>query len=169
MKVDDKTLKFIIFIFVFLVVVMVFVFLFVIPSIKEFKHKKAEYNQQMRMQKELSVKEKELQDNLQKLRTQYTKSLESYKVPFEEKKFLNLAKKYFQNVKLIQKSVKKRESGLQIYEFTADFSAQTPVKFYHFIEAVNSMKNVVKINFPIKLETRNSNISLTFNMSVYNL
>ena len=169
MRADNKTLKFLIFILIFLAVVMAFVFLFVIPSIKEFKHKKAEYYQQLKAQKELSSKEKELQEELQKLQKKYAKSLESYKVPFEEKKFLNVAKKYFQNVKLTQKSAKKTESGLQIYEFTADFSAQTPVKFYQFIEAVNSMKNVVKINFPIKLEARNSNIFLTFNMSVYKL
>ena len=169
MKVDNKTLKFSIFILAFLSIVMVFVFVFVIPSIKEFKHKRAEYYRQMKVQKEFSSKEKFLQKELQRLQNKYAKSLALYKVPFEEKKFLGVAKKYFQNVKLTQKSVKKSESGLQIYEFTADFSAQTPVKFYQFIEAVNSMKNVVKINFPITLEARNNSIFLKFNMSVYKL
>ena len=169
MKLDNKTLKFVIFILLFLAVVMAFVFLFVIPSIKEFKHKKAQYYQQLKAQKELSMREKELRETLQKLQTKYADALRSYKEPFNEEAFLKVAKKYFQNVKLTAKNRKTTESGLQIYEFTADFSAQTPVKFYQFIKAVNSMKNVVKVNFPIRLEARDGKIALQFNMSVYKL
>jgi len=155
--------------FAFLVIVMAFVFLFVIPSIKEFKHKKAEYYQQLAQEKKLSQREKTLHTRLEKLNKKYAAALDAFKVPFDEKRFLEVSKKYFQNVKLIQKDVKKSESGLHIYEFTADFSAHTPVKFYQFIAAVNQMDNVVKINFPIKLEARGNDISIKFNMSVYKL
>ncbi len=169
MKADNKTLKFLIFILAFLVIVMAFVFLFVIPSIKEFKHKKAEYYQQLKEQKHLAENEKKLQEKLRQLRKEHAAALESFKEEFQEDAFLKLAKKYFKNVQLTPKDVKKTESGLQIYEFRADFSASTPVQFYRFIDAVNRMKSVIKINFPIELEAQNSNISLKFNMSVYKL
>jgi uncharacterized membrane protein YhiD involved in acid resistance len=169
MKANSKTLKFIIFLFSFLAVVMVFVFLFVIPSIKEFKHKKAEYYQQIKAQKNLSKREKELKQQFEKLEKKYNTALSAFKKDFSEEEFLALAKKYFTNVKLIPGDKKKTENGLQIYKFTADFSARTPVKFYQFIDAVNKMENVVKINFPIELEAQDRNIVLKFNMSVYKL
>ncbi|GEM_PF-2903635 len=169
MQVNDKTLKFTIFMLAFLAIVMAFVFIFVIPAVKEFKLKKAEYYVQIKEEKKLAQKEQELQKELEKLKKKYSTALEGFKQDFDEKAFLEMAKKYFQNVKLTPKETHKMESGLHIYEFQADFSALTPVKFYQFIDSLNQMKNIVKINFPVELDAKNRTIALRFNMSVYRL
>jgi len=169
MKVNDKTLKFIIFILSFLAIVMAFVFLFVIPSIKSYKTQKTAYQYQTKKEKELSAKKAELEQALKDTEKKYENALNAFKEDFNETAFLQVAGKYFQNVKLVPQGHKTTESGLQIYQFHADFSAQTPVKFYQFIDELNRMKNVVKINFPIELLAQDKKIWLRFKMSVYRL
>ncbi len=169
MRVNDKTLKFTIFILAFLVVVTAFVLLFVIPGIKSFKTKKAEYYQQLRTEKHLVEEEKALTAKLEKLKATNQKVLRAFQKDFNETEFLNMAHRYFTNVKLVPKRKRTTESGLQIYEFEADFNADTPVQFYRFIDTVNQMDNIVKINFPVILEAHKRIITLQFKMSVYRL
>ena len=169
MQVNDKTLKFMIFILTFLVVVTAFVLFFVIPGIKAFKTKKAEYYQQLRTEKRLAEEEKTLEAKLQQLKEKNAKVLHAFQKDFDEAEFLKMAHRYFKNVKLLPKRKRITESGLQTYEFEADFNADTPVQFYRFIDTINRMDNIVKINFPIILEAHNRIITIQFNMSVYRL
>ncbi len=166
---NRKTIRFMLFILAFVAVVMLFVFLVVIPSIKTFKTKKAQYLQQMKMQHTLKSKKESLEQELVKIEKKYHKALEAFQKPFDEKAFLEVAKKYFQDVRLTPKDMKKTESGLQIYDFKADFDARTPIQFYRFVDELRQMQNVVKINFPIVLDAKNGVIHLQFNMSVYRL
>ncbi len=166
---NKKTLRFIIFILAFMVVVMFFVFLFVIPSIKTYKSKKAEYSFQKRQEIILREKRQELEKKLSDLQNRYKKTIKAFANDFNEDEFLTLAKRYFNNVNLKRMKKTKSESGLDIYEFSADFNANTPVKFYDFVENLKSVNNVIKINFPVILQASGGKIDLKFNMSVYHL
>lgn len=166
---NNKTVRFMLFVLAFMAVVMLFVFLVVIPSIKTFKTKKAEYLYQQKHKKELALQKEKLETELRSIEKKYADALSAFKNDFDEKSFLSEAGKYFQNIKLIPKSDKKSESGLQIYAFKADFDARTPVQFYKFVDALQKMDNVVKINFPVILDAKNNTIHLQFNMSVYRL
>ncbi len=166
---SSKTVRFMLFVLAFMAVVMLFVFLVVIPSIKTFKSKKAEYLYQKQQVQTLTSQKEKLEKSLQSVEKKYVDALRAFKNDFDEKAFLSVASQYFQNVKLTPKSEKKSESGLQIYAFKADFDARTPVQFYKFVDALQKMPNVVKINFPIVLDARDNKIHLQFNMSVYRL
>ncbi len=166
---NKKTLRFIIFILAFMVVVMFFVFVFVIPSIKTYKNKKAEYSFQKRQEILLEEKQQALEKELNDLQNKYKTTLRAFANDFNENEFLALARRYFSNVNLKQMKKTKSESGLDIYEFSADFNANTPVKFYDFVEALKSIDNVIKINFPVILQATGGKIDLKFNMSVYHL
>ncbi len=169
MQPDNRTLKMTIFLLAFLVIVMLFVFLFVIPSIKTYKSKRADYLQHLRLEKEIREKEALLRKKLEDVNASYATALHAFAKPFDEKAFLALASKYFSNSYLVPKSKHKSESGLQIYTFQADFDARTPVRFYQFVDALQQMGSVVKINFPIELESQGARINMRFNLSVYNL
>ena len=164
-----KTVRFMLLILAFVAVIMLFVFLVVIPSIKTYKSKKAAWMVQKREKRELSAQQKRLEEELGSLRQKYARPIKAFQSDFDEEAFLALARKYFHNVRLTPKSHKKSESGLQIYDFKADFDARTPVQFYRFVEALQQMDNVVKINFPLIIDAQNSTIHLQFNMSVYRL
>lgn len=166
---NNKTVKLMLFLLAFLSVVMLFVFLVVIPAIKTYKTKKVLYRQTLLAEKELSQKEQELQKQLEAYKKRYRNTLDAFRHPFNEEAFLDVARKYFQNVTLTPKEEKKMESGLRLYTFEADFNARTPVKFYHFVDALQKMDNVVKINFPIEIESEGKTIRLQFNLSVYRL
>ncbi len=166
---DNKTLRFVIFILVFMIVVMFFVFIFVIPSIKTYKSKKAEYFFQKRQEAQLREKRQTLEQELKSLQKKYKDSLGSFANDFNKSGFLTLAKRYFSNVSLKEIKKTKSESGLDIYEFHADFNADTPIKFYEFVDALKGIDNVIKINFPVVLQAVNDKIDLKFNMSVYHV
>lgn len=166
---NSKTLKFMIFILVFLITVMLFVFLVVIPSIKTFKSKKAHYLHQLKMEERLRSKQTTLQQEYNRTVAKYAEKLKAFEHPFDKNAFLETAGHYFNHVTLTAQGAKKSESGLQIYRFQADFDANTPLQFYHFVDALQKMESVVKINFPIEVDAQNSKIHLRFNISVYQL
>jgi hypothetical protein len=166
---NSKTVRLMLFLLAFLSVVMLFVFLVVIPAIKTYKTKKALYRERLLTERKLSEKEQQLQKELETYKKEYSDTLEVFRHPFDETAFLEVARQYFQNVKLTPKEKKKSESGLQVYTFEADFNAQTPVKFYQFVDALQKMDSVVKINFPIEIESEGKIIRMQFNLSVYRL
>ncbi len=157
------------FVLAFVSVVMLFVFLVVIPAIKIYKSKKVQYREAIRTEKELTVKEQNLRTELERYRIEYNSTLRAFRHHFDEDAFLQLARTYFQNVRLTPHEKKKSESGLQIYRFNADFNARTPVQFYRFVDALQKIDNIIKINFPIEITSEGKNIRLQFNMSVYSL
>ncbi len=166
---NSKTLKFAIFIMLFLVVVMIFVFIFVIPGIKEYKTKKAQYISLKHNKVSLINQEKDLKKKLAFLKKEHIDAIKSFSNDFNQTEFLQFSKKYFENIKLTLINKQKSENGLEIYKFSADFNAKTPIRFYNFIDGLKNLKSVVKINFPIKLTSEGQSIKLIFNMSVYRL
>ncbi len=166
---NTKTLKFAIFIMSFLLIVMLFVFIFVIPGIKEYKTKKAQYISLQKNKLSLEEQKKELEKKLSFLKKENVDAIKSFSNDFNQSEFLLFSKKFFENIKLTHIKNQKTENGLEIYKFTADFNAKTPIRFYNFIDGLKNLKSVVKINFPIKLTSEGKSIKLVFNMSVYRL
>lgn len=166
---SNRTVRFMLFVLAFMAVVMLFVFLVVIPSIKTYKTKKAAYLYQQKHKHALTQSREQLAQKLQSSEKKYAGALDAFRNDFDEKAFLSMARRYFQNVTLTPQSEKKSESGLQIYAFRADFDAKTPVQFYKFVDALQQMHHVVKINFPVVLDAKDQKIHLQFNLSVYRL
>ena len=154
---------------VFLLMVMLFVFVFVIPGIKQYKSKKAQYLYLQNANEKLVKVQDDLKSKLASLKKTHSAEIKSFSNDFNQTEFLLFSQKFFDNVKLTPKGQEKVENGLELYEFSADFNAKTPIRFYNFVDGLKNLKSIVKINFPIKLTSQNKAIKLIFNMSVYRL
>ena len=164
---SDSTIKFLIYVLLFLIFVLLMLLLFIIPSIKEYKGKKSDFRSFSSQNEHLSKKQVALSQSIAAYKEENSDLLHSFTIDFNETEFVNHAKKYFTNVSLVKGNSKKPQSQFQEYTFQATSHSTTPVDFYTFIDSLESYSSIIKINFPITLNSRDGRIDLDFNMSIY--
>jgi hypothetical protein len=165
----DATIKFLIFVLIFMIIVFAFVFMFVIPGIKGYKSAKSEYFANSRFEKVLQKEQNELQLQLEKAKKENKNIIDLFSKKFDENEFISFAKKYFDDANLTKIKSDTNSSALNIYQFHADIKAQNPKQFYNFIKDLHNFKSLAKINFPITITSKNSNLQIHFRMSVYSM
>ncbi len=165
---QNKILKFIIFLLIFFLIFAAFLF-FIIPKIKEYKNKKAEYEQYIQQNQTLLKEQELLHKKIEELKSKKKQIISSFENEFNEIEFINFAKEFFDEVELIKNEQMSNEYGFDVYSFEAISKMKTPIKFYQFIEKLPQYHNVVKINFPIILEAEDDILSISFQLNIYKL
>ncbi len=163
------TVKFLIYILIFLILMLAFAFLFIIPEITKYKNAKVDYVMNSKKYTILQEDEKELSKRLNLIKEENRKIIETFSQEFNKEKFINYAKKYFDEVKLTKMDSDTNNSALKTYKFSANLKAQNPKKFYNFVKELQAYKGVVKINFPITITSQNSYLEIKFNLSAYSM
>jgi cell division protein FtsB len=164
---SDSTIKFLIYVLLFLIFILLMLLLLIIPSIKHYKAKKVDYRTYVSQNKHLSKKQVELSKNIKRYKEQNSELLKSFSQEFNQTMFLTFAKNYFSDVNLSEGGVDKVATQFKEYTFSATSHAKTPVDFYKFIDGLKTYPAIVKINFPITLVSKNQQIYIDFNMSIY--
>jgi len=164
---SDSTIKFLIYILLFLIFILLMLLLFIIPSIKSYKAKKSDLGTYTAQNKHLSTQQVSLNQEIKAYKNDNASLLKSFSDDFNKTAFTTFASKYFTNVSLVEGKVKHTRSQFKEYTFKATSSSSTPVDFYKFIDALESYPAIIKINFPIRLVSKDKNIELDFNMSIY--
>lgn len=141
--------------------------LFIIPSIKNYKSKKSDVHTFTSQNSHLSQKQVELSQSIEKYKQNNNKLLKSFSSDFNETAFIAFSRDYFSNVTLSKGEKKDIQSQFTEYTFKATSQAKTPVDFYKFIDELENYSSIIKINFPITLVSKDKNIELDFNMSIY--
>ncbi len=166
---SNSTIKFLIYILLFLIFTLFLLLVFIIPSIKEYKHKKAEY-EMFRVQNEsLILKEESIKIKLKDSMEKNSEILSSFKDDFNKTNFIEFSKSYFRDIdiKLDDKNENNKNVRFKNYSFSAILKESTPSNFYDFIDALKNYKNIIKINFPIELTINKKGMHIKFELSVY--
>ncbi len=161
--------KFLIYILIFLILILAFAFLFIMPQITNYKNAKASYAMDSKKYTGLLEDEKELSKKLGLIKEENRKIIETFSQEFNKEKFINYAKKYFDEVKLTKMDSDTDSSALKTYKFSANLKAQNPKKFYNFVKDLQAYKGIIKINFPITITSQNSHLEIKFNLSAYSM
>jgi hypothetical protein len=148
------------------------VIFFIIPNIKSYKISKYDLS---RVNKEITTftkEEKELKENLKLFKHSNNHILEKFHRDFNEAKFINDASKYLTNIKLIKlKRVDKIKSfdfmDYDEYNLTASTKIKSPKDFFKFINSLKDYNNVIKINFPIVLVSKDKQIDIKMIIDIY--
>ncbi len=166
---SNSTIKFLIYILLFLIFTLFLLLVFIIPSIKEYKHKKAEY-EMFRVQNEsLILKEKNTKLKLKDSIEKNSEILSSFTDDFNKSNFIEFSNSYFRDIDITldNKNIDKQNARFENYSFSALLKDNTPSNFYDFIDALKNYKNIIKINFPIKLMINKNGMQIEFELSVY--
>ncbi len=167
----NSTMKFLIYILLFLIFTLFLLLVFIIPSIKEYKHKKAEY-EMFRVQNEnLILKEESIKVKLKESKEKNSEILSSFEDDFNSSDFVKFSSSYFKDIDIIAEDKDENKGSKNIrfknYRFKALLKDNTPSNFYDFIDDLKSYKNIIKINFPIELVIKKSGMQIKFELSVY--
>lgn len=160
--------KLLLFILAFALICIIMIFAFIVPNIKEYR----KLNTQNRSQTASYMKTKHIHDtksqNLINLKDTNKFIIDSYDTKFDKTKFINFASGFFKNVSLNElEKVNSDEKEYFLYELNVISSVKTPSKFYEFLDALNKYENIIKTEFPIKMQGNADSIKTTFNIRVY--
>jgi hypothetical protein len=163
------TIKSLIYSLIFLILTFILLLFFIIPGIKEYKSKKAEYEMSLSKGTILNDKKDDFNASIEKFYSENSKTIEAFEKEFDLESFKKFSGKYFKNIKIIK--IDEGSSGINfvMYKFSAALQSKNPVNFYHFIEDLKNYDSVIEINFPIVLDSLQDRISISFHMKVYKL
>ena len=166
---SNSTIKFLIYILLFLIFTLFLLLVFIIPSIKEYKHKKAEYEMFRVQNEKLILQEESIKIKLKDSKEKNREILSSFKDDFNQSNFVNFSSAYFKDINIsLEDEKNSKNRRFKTYHFSAILKKNTPTNFYDFIDDLKNYKNIVKINFPIKLMIKKGGMQIEFEMSVYN-
>jgi hypothetical protein len=163
---DNNTIKFLIYVLIFLLSVLILLIFLVIPSIKSYKLNRSELKTFNEKSRYLTEKEIELKKSIESFKNENKKLIKIFDNKFNEKDFIQYSNKYLKNIKLF-KVKDNLDKSFDEYNFTASTTTKSPKEFFEFIKNLKNYKSIIKINFPISLESKPNEIDINFNIGVY--
>lgn len=159
--------KMLLFFLAFVAISLLIIFALIVPSVREYKKVKTKHSRYemsvKRMENTVNAKDSELK-NIMK---DNSKVLDALISRFDKQDFISYADKFFQNVKLSEIKNRKIKDGFTLYELNVTSSIKTPNNFYDFLDGLAKYKNIVKIDYPITMQSKDENIEASFNVKVY--
>ncbi len=168
-KSKDLYIKFLIFLLIFLIIFVIFLFFIIAPNIQEYRAKKIEYEKIEKQSLYISAQKQNFFDEVKALKLKNKKIVDSFQNNFNEREFIEFAKNFFDHVSLIKIDTQSDENGFTVYEFRATSNMKTPAKFYQFIEELQTYENIIKVDFPITLDSKQKMIDIGFKLNIYKL
>ncbi len=149
---EISILQIVIGIFLYVVITAFLIWIFVIPTMKSYKSEYANYKTGLKSYYKILNRHENLKSRLENYRQTNKKILQAFRNAFNKEDFKNFSLKYFQNPKL---SILRKESkdGFSVLVYKMDFVIKDIKSFYKFFDDLNSYSSIVKIDFPISLES----------------
>lgn len=159
--------KMLLFFLAFVAVSLLIIFALIVPSVREYKRVKTKHSRYEMSTSimENSIKSKE--NELQNIIRDNSKVLDALIEKFDKKDFVEYADKFFTDVKLSDVKNQRTKDGFTLYELNVTSSIKTPNNFYKFLDGLTTYKSVVKIGYPITMQSKDDNIRASFNVKVY--
>lgn len=101
------------------------------------------------------------------LNLQNAKALNALKNSFNEMKFISVAGRYFSDLYLSRSKVIDTDPRYIIHEAKVSATMKSPQNLYDFIASMNSYDNLVRVDFPINMESKDGYIDTEFMIRIY--
>ena len=160
-------LNFIIYVLIFLCVCSAIVVFLIMPSFKSYEQSRARLQTQDAINSDARSKLNISENRLYKLNLEYSRYLEKFTNDFSEEDFKKLLDKNFKEVDLlIMQSGSTNEYPSKDIKVNA--LMQDPNALYSFIDSLKEYPNLLKIDYPLLLESVNQNdIKVQINLKLY--
>ncbi len=148
---DISIIQIVIGILAYIIFAALLIWIFIIPTIKIYKSEYINYKKNLKEYYKVLNRRETLKSELQNYRENNKKITKALRKSFDIKKFKKFSLKFFKNVKVT--FIKKIEGNFTKVEYKMDFVFDNINSFYDFFDNLNSYPSVIKIDFPIILES----------------
>ncbi len=148
---DINIIQIVVGILAYIVFAAILIWIFIIPTIKIYKSEYINYKNNLKRYYEVLNEHENLKSKLQNYRESNKKITKALREPFDVKKFEKFSLKFFKNVKIA--FIKKVDGNFTRSEYKMSFIFNNINSFYNFFDNLNSYPSVIKIDFPIILES----------------
>lgn len=170
MKKASRQNIYLLFITLFLLVfVLAFSFFVLIPSGKEYRIVRSLTTKHAIELGQYERLNDETLNELKSLQTKNRNIIAAFDNTFDEKRFTDQNKRFFQNLKVTKILQLDSKAPFDLYEVNATSKIDSPVIFYNFLDSLNKSDWIIGVNFPIHFQRDGELINSSFTMRVYNL
>jgi hypothetical protein len=165
---EIRLIRLLIWILFYLVVLFVLIFAVVIPVVRKYKEVNREYAEQKARYLAAKNDHDTIFDRLKTLQSKERKAIVAFANRWDEKRFVETAKKYFNAVEMVPVDVNESDAHYKIYEINAKAKMESPQNFYKFLEALPGIPYVIQADFPIAFRSNGRDeIEGIFRIRVY--
>ncbi|MGM0533373.1 MAG: hypothetical protein ACQERK_02640 [Campylobacterota bacterium] len=166
---NPKELKLIRLLIGFILVLLVLFALFIlmaIPSVNLYKQKNTQFKQIQATHSDMAQDHESRLQTLVELKKENKRVINAFDNKFDEESFMRYLDTQFERVS-IQKEEPGEDERFLRYRLKVTTSMQTPVKFYEFLQKLNSYKNIIQVEFPIEFAMEEGELTGMFDLKKY--
>ena len=150
----------------FMALCAVLIVFLIMPVIRDYKKTVVQLGHQNNINIGINEKFQISKNRLDGLQNENKDILERFNTDFNESELLDFLNEYFVDSNLTK--IPKAEQKYLQQEFNASAILDNPKKFYDFVNALQTYKNVIKLELPIDLRSReDGDIDIKFALKVY--
>lgn len=146
---EVRLIRLLLWILFYLVVLFLLIFLLVIPLVKRYKEVHTTLLSQKVTYRSVKKEYDQVTKELERMRRDHKKVIEAFETPWDEKRFVQLAKHYFTDLTVTPVESNASDPHFKIYEVDARAQMSSPQNFYRFIDALSTLPFVIQADFPI--------------------
>lgn len=161
---EIDVLKLIMYVLAFIFALVFFIALLIVPSIKEYKKLKIQNQASIVNLNKIEQIYKTHAGALNDFKIKNNKLLNAAIAPFDEKDFIEQAKKYFSEVELISIP---NDDGASVYRLNTVSTIYSAQKLYEFMDFLNDYKNIIVLEFPAEVRVKKQNLESTINLQIF--
>ncbi|WP_456323722.1 hypothetical protein [Hydrogenimonas sp.] len=165
---EIRLIRMLIWVLLYLLLVFSFIFILVIPVVKAYKGVNSDYVDVKARHMAVKNEHDTVFERLKSLQAKYRKVIAAFENRWDEKRFMEQARKYFLQVRLMPVESNVSDPNYKIYEINALTKMESPQNFYRFLESFPSIPFVLQADFPIAFKAHGSDeIEGIFRIRVY--
>lgn len=152
---------------IFVIFVVIMVFAVAVPAVDKYKLAAQTHSEKEVNLAKITQLYNEHLATFERLNQQNAKVLESLRNSFNQMKFISVAGKYFDNLYLTKPKAIKGDSKYIISEANVSATMKNPQNLYDFIADMNTHENLIKVDFPVRMESKDGYIQTSFVIKIY--
>lgn len=161
---EIDVLKLMMYVLAFIFALVFFIALLIIPSIKEYKKLKIQNQTSIINLTKIEQIYKTHAGALNDFKIKNSKLLNAAVMSFDEKDFIEQAKKYFSEVELVSIP---NDDGTSVYRLNTISAIYSPQKLYEFMDFLNDYKNIIVLEFPAEVRVKRQSLESTINLQIF--
>ncbi len=165
---EIRLIRILMWILFYLLILFALIFAVVIPAVKAYKNVNGRFAESKARYLAAKQEHDTIFGRLQELRDKNRKAIHAFENPWDEKRFVRTARRYFQSVAMTPIDVNDSDRHFRVYEISARAKMESPQNFYRFLEALPGVPYVVQADFPIAFRSYGKDqIEGVFRIRVY--
>ncbi|AXP08185.1 hypothetical protein N4T57_06185 [Campylobacter hepaticus] len=163
---EINLLKLIVFTLSFISICTALILFLLLPALKKYQQISLVEHSQLSILKTTQSNFDFSKDKITKLKNENPKSLEQFKQNFNIDHFNIFLQKYFQNIKIQENKPEKKEKYLKSL-LNIQATINNPKNLYDFIDALKNYDNLIKLDYPLKLQAAEQGINIYLALKIY--